>query len=179
METIPTLIEGFTKNFDLLKSHLNDIVAASESGFGSQPIDTLSNWIVGHSLLQRKTILNQLTKISTNTSEWSTEEIKSYLSKENSNHRKSYTELLLALKDTQISLLDYLSKISQRDFDKAFTIKIGSEDNMPQNMLLKDTQVSDKNSSIKDVFFNILQKETELTRLFVEEQKKSKSTGIY
>lgn len=111
----------YIKNFNTLKLYLTDIVAAEESGFGSQPITTLNNWIVGHIIFQRSTLLGQIGQETSFALDWSAEETKAYSIKAQSNshgQRISYKRLLTDLNSSQLAVLATLDclDLNQSEF---------------------------------------------------------------
>ncbi len=163
--------EGFRKNSATLIAHLTDIVAASESGFASQPLESSSNWIIGHILLLRTFMLENILKVSSSELAYST--LSMYLLEDRGDdNRKPYSYLLKHLKESQEALSKHLQSLNTTDLEKDLsdTIETAFLD------AIKDTS---NYTSIGEIITLLLQKETELTTNFVTEQRTSKSTGIY
>ena len=177
MTPIDTLKNTFTENFDTLKLYLTDIVAASESGFGSQPINSLSNWLVGNILIHRHDVLSHLGVESE--AQWSTEEISIYFlqpTDSNDDKRHSYVDLLSNLKYSQASLLNYLGNFDSTESRRIISNK---DNNTILNNLATDAQETIESLSAYTILNLLADYESQLTQQFATEQRQNSKTGIY
>jgi len=113
MVTTNELKDIYCKNFSTLKLYLTDIVAAEESGFGSQDIASQGNWLIGRILVQRLSLLDQLDSKSMFRLDWITEELETYTTssfQEGSKHFISYKRLLSDLVSSQNALVQVLEE---------------------------------------------------------------------
>ncbi len=186
MQSIDTVKNDLTKNFNTLQRHLTDIVAATESGFGSQPIDTLSNWIVGHILIHRIALLNYYPDGSQSNLNWLSLYPRSYLSfktTNNDNDRKSYSTLLTDLKHSQNSIITLLDSLKDEHLQANYQSSQQDLNNKSYSLSALLASHTDlltiEQTSIRTMLVSLVEKESDLTLQFVQEQRQNSKTGIY
>lgn len=147
--------QAITAHFETLKLYLTDIIAAEESGFGSESIQSFGNWLVGHIILKRALLIVEISDKKF-LLDWSNAEHHAYLNHAylnmdgSKNNRLSFKGLLSNLVTTQTTIIDIL-------------------DNFEPTQIEAFAEVIEMNASQE--FERVL----ELT----QEKRKSGKTGIY
>lgn len=173
MKSLEDTTQTLINNYNAVNQYLTDFVAAEESGFGSQPVTSKSNWLIGRIIVERLSLFSHLITQEAFKLSLSKEEIETYLIEnetKNIENRKGFAELRIALKASQAALEDFFENLDRQDANKNF-------ESLSDKYLLNNNQVKDK--TVYEVLEIFATQESEYVLDLKREQRQNGKTGIY